>query len=97
MPNSKNFEEQRAERLRQLDQEARELNIKLARANADKARIDSETARIKDGKPPGDFCPDCWLHDGVVHPLVSVSVDNPIPQTNTFRCNGCRYEEVRNI
>jgi hypothetical protein len=91
------FEELRAEWLRQLDQEARDLDMKLAQANAEKALIDSETARIKNGAPAGDFCPECWLHDGVIHPMVLIAGDNPSPRIETFRCNGCRYEEARNV
>jgi hypothetical protein len=91
------FEELRAEWLRQLDQEARDLEMKLAEANAEKARIDSETARLKSAKPAGDFCPECWLHDGVIHPMVPIAPDIPIPGAETFRCDGCRYEEARNI
>jgi hypothetical protein len=91
------FEELRAEWLRQLDQEARDLDMKLGQANAEKALIDSETARIKSGKPAGDFCPECWLHDGVVHPMVRIAVDDPRAGVETFRCDGCRYEEARNV
>jgi hypothetical protein len=91
------FDELRAEWLQHLDQEARDLDMKLAQANAEKARVDSQTARIKSGKPAGDFCPECWLHDGVVHPMVLIAAGNSSPRTETFRCEGCRYEETRNV
>jgi hypothetical protein len=97
LPALQKFEQLRAEWLRQLDQEARDLDMKLAQAKAEKARIDSETARIMNGKPPGDFCPECWLHDGVVHPMVPIAADNRSPHIETFRCDGCDYEEARNV
>ena len=97
MHDSQKFEELRAEWLRQLDQEARDLDMKMAQATEEKARIDNETARIMNGRPAGDFCPECWLHDGLVHPMVRIAADNPVPGAETFRCDACRYEEARNV
>jgi hypothetical protein len=92
---SRKFEELRAEWLQQLDQEARDLEMRLAQANAEKALIDSEAARIRSGRPAGDFCPECWLHDGVVRPMFPIAADDPMPGAETFRCDACRYEEAR--
>jgi hypothetical protein len=97
LPASRKFDDLRAEWLEQLEQEARDLELRLAQANADKARIDSQTARIRSGRPEGDFCPECWLHDGLIHPMVPITVENSRPGIETFQCDGCRYEEARNV
>jgi hypothetical protein len=97
MPNSKDFEENRAQRLRQLDKEARDLDVRAARAINEKARIIQEIARIKSRNPPNGSCPECWLQYGVVHILIPIAMDKPEPQTERIRCTACGYEEIRRI
>jgi len=102
MPANKSFEEQKAERLRELNETLLGLESQDARLNKEretidkeKARVQSEQSRIKDTFLNGDFCPECLLHDGVQRKYSHVRIDYPYPGYETHRCGACGYEDIR--
>jgi hypothetical protein len=97
LDDSKNFEEKRAERLRELDERLRQLTIAIRNAQTEQAELDAEASRIEqDRLSPGE-CQDCLLLDGIHRNMTSLprTDDQPPPRTDRFRCGACGFEELR--
>ena len=84
------FDDYRRTVIGQLEDRQRELERKIAEAEADKAQIKQQLARAQAPAPPSDLCPACFVNHGRTSPLTPA--DGGGHGFDNFRCSACGYE-----
>ncbi len=63
---------------RQITSERKKAEVLKAEANAIEAQTNAQFARIEQGLPEPDTCPDCWVRLGVINPMIATRAADPI-------------------
>jgi hypothetical protein len=83
------------EKLQQLDALDREADAKLAAAQAEKAAIDAEQARLKGPLPVPDICRWRWINHGTMIRLRDISAQEGLPPGTLLECPSWKDQEAR--